>query len=72
MAPLALGVALVGVTVGLLGVLVALWATRKKPKRRVLWCVIAGVTGALVAAGGALAVLAFLYVYCVQAIALPQ
>ena len=57
---------------GVVGALVALWATRKKPKRRVLWCVIAGATGSLVAAGGALAVLAFLYVYCVQAIALPQ
>ena len=72
MAPLALGVALVGVTVGLLGVLVALGATRKKPERRAVWCAIAGAIGALVGAGGALAVLVFLSVYCVQAIALPQ
>ena len=72
MAPLALGVALVGVTVGLLGVLVALGATRKKPKRRAVWCAIAGTVGALAGAGGAGAVLVFLYVYCVTAIALPQ
>jgi hypothetical protein len=57
---------------GVVGVLGALWATRRKPKRRALWCVVGGAIGALVAAGGALAALVFIYVYCVQAIALPQ